>query len=929
MADANRLITKLGEQGQLDFYDKYEKGEMQNTPQLEAAAQTIREVQDSNLALLQQSGMLKEGIDNYLPHLFKDVDSARKVIGEYTARTLTPGKPFLIQRNHALLSDAIEAAKAKGLELVTSNPVKAMQLRTNAIQDAVQMRNLVERLKGMDDFQYVRAGGQAPDDLVKVPALKMMKPNEAVIKETYDAGMREAQYKLADSLGINHERVAHIEGGALGASYKGQGRIQTRFDSPDSVLTHEIAHAIDDKFGMQQRMFGGADGKTVRNEMDLLAQQRYAGETPSESYQKYARNPSEMFANLVTAYIHAPEMAADIAPTATMKLNKLIDANPSLHALRDITPSMKLATDNHTVQLPGFFRTGDYYAKPDVASVLNSFNAPGLKGNFIYDTLSRANRLYNQLNLSLSAFHGVTTIRNGALIQQAAATQELLSRGMQPDRAGAVGRGLMSYPKSAGDTLNLFRGGRESNQVIHDYLAGISDPKTAHVIEGLRASNMNVLPDSVYVDNYKQKFADAIANHDWKDAGMKAIPTLLETLNAPIMEHQVPAAKVAAFQTLLETEMRRTGYLPGTPEFNQIAVTAADHVEDVMGQMNHDNLFMKQWVKDMAQITTRSTGWTGGTIRAAVTGAKDLGGLRDGLLSYRSARLPSLLMGTAISGAILHRILTGKNPQDLKDYFYPKTGRLNADGTDERISPPGEFNDYANYGHDLYRAGNEMDPRRLLDTLGNKESPIVGLLSSMVMNHDYNGVEIAHPDDNPGNKALSMGEFAAKQAMPFTLANFLKGDQEGKGMNPLAFAGVKSAPGWATKSAALEKASEYNHVNSEGSRTQSEANASINRSIVMGMVRNHEMDNARAFFTNKKMTPHDEALITSRLNSPALVDKAKSLKADQLAHVFSLASPEEKEMLWPHVQRKITSTGEDNPELAKQLMQSVQSAVAR
>ena len=71
----------------------------------------------------------------------------------------------------------------------------------------------------------------------------------------------------------------------------------------------------------------------------------------------------------------------------------------------------------------------------------------------------------------------------------------------------------------------------------------------------------------------------------------------------------------------------------------------------------------------------------------------------------------ALPLVTAIYGALYQYLATGEGPQETRDYFYPKTGRTRADGSEDRVSFPGYMKDLYAYGHaPLATASHKLHP---------------------------------------------------------------------------------------------------------------------------------------------------------------------------------------------------------------------------
>jgi hypothetical protein len=324
---------------------------------------------------------------------------------------------------------------------------------------------------------------------------------------------------------------------------------------------------------------------------------------------------------------------------------------------------------------------------------------------------------------------------------------------------------------------------------------------------------------------------------------------------------------------------------------------------------------MNRIVKNVAQLTMRSPAWSGGTIRTAGTGLADVPQVLKGTLTPNAAYLMALPAISAITGGLLTRLFTGQSPSGITDYFYPRTGRKNADGTDERLSLPTDLKDAVSYWHDSGQ------------TLLNKESPLLGLAGQVYNNKAYGNVQIANPDDPLGSRIAQKGEFLAKSMLPFGLQNYMRNADQGLGFDPKQMLGLNPAPTYVTRSEAMNKAAEYERDNMPvGTRTQDQADKSIARSRAMGMIRNGDPDAAMKFMTDRKFTADDIDKVMARASSPALPHVVKGLRLDQAISVYRVASPEEKTLIYPLVADKIQRAQERDPEGVAKLLPIFQEA---
>src|SRR5205823_1009690 len=115
-------------------------------------------------------------------------------------------------------------------------------------------------------------------------------------------------------------------------------------------------------------------------ELKKLAALRYEGMNPPEEYVKYVNTHAEQIANLVHAYLWAPDKARTVAPNAIDALDDLILRTPELEPLSDLQQMRGLVFGEReaTYRLPGPMLLGRYYAAPEVARLVKSYLTPGL-----------------------------------------------------------------------------------------------------------------------------------------------------------------------------------------------------------------------------------------------------------------------------------------------------------------------------------------------------------------------------------------------------------------------------------------------------------------------------------------------------------------------------------------------------------------------
>jgi hypothetical protein len=291
-----------------------------------------------------------------------------------------------------------------------------------------------------------------------------------------------------------------------------------------------------------------------------------------------------------------------------------------------------------------------------------------------------------------------------------------------------------------------------------------------------------------------------------KVKGMVKLPfnafgATLELAAKPLMEWYVPTGKLGLFAMMAEHEFQRaeSGQI-NNEQLHERLISSWDSVDNRMGQLRYDNLFWNKYLKDVSMLAVRSVGWNLGSWREYGGVPVDILGTRgrlergDVLLSQKMAYTIGAVILYATLGATIMYVLTGKAPEEPKDYFFPKTGRKNPDGSDERLSLPTYAKDWFAYG---------TQPTR---TVKNKLHPLWGLLADVATNKDFFNVEVRHPGDPISEQLNDVAKHIGKEFLPLSVRNYQKMQKtapETKQKNLwVSLTGITSAPSYITRSPA-------------------------------------------------------------------------------------------------------------------------------
>jgi hypothetical protein len=188
---------------------------------------------------------------------------------------------------------------------------------------------------------------------------------------------------------------------------------------------------------------------------------------------------------------------------------------------------------------------------------------------------------------------------------------------------------------------------------------------------------------------------------------------------------------------------------------------------------------------------------TGGAARIAYEHAKNVMDRIADKVGHKIAYSIALLGTTMILGAIINRLF-GQSVDEIKDYFFPKTGGLTKQGTPERVSLP-------SYIKDLYEYATQP-----VNTVINKANPMFGIMHSIYANEDFFGDPVRSPDDDFWGQLADSVKYAAKETVPFAIQGTKQFAESGaSGIATAApYFGITPAPARVTSPEQMER---YQH----------------------------------------------------------------------------------------------------------------------
>lgn len=532
---------------------------------------------------------------------------------------------------------------------------------------------------------------------------------------------------------------------------------------------------------------------------------------------------------------------------------------------------------------------GKYVSQRDAARILNNYLSPGLAGkSYIYDLYRGAGNTLNQFQLGISAFHlGFTSMD---------ATISKFSLGINKLSTGDYAGGLKEFSKAPFAPITNILQGR---QLLQSWYGKDNGELTNTIADLMASAGGRAKMDKFYATGMKDSMMKSIKEGKIATAVFKVPFYIVEQVARPIMEYIVPRQKMGVFMDMMKMEMERN---PGMShqEMRSVAQRAWNSVDNRMGQLVYDNLFWNRTTKDLAMASVRSLGWNLGTVREIGGGLKDVvGNVNDVIhgkatqMSYRTAYVMALPIVTGLYGAIYQYLHTGKGPQELKDYFFPKNGAVDNKGQEARVSLPTYMKDVYHY---------TTNP---VQTVIDKFSPVNNAVMEMLANKDYYGVQIRNADD-PMQQILDESGFLASQFAPFGFRNQSRDTRTSLGSKIEPFIGIVPAPYDINMTAAEKEAYELEEGKIRvGSRTKEQAK--------------HSNDKAKLrsdYMANRDRGPIDQAVddevisskeakqIIKESNMTNLQRMTQHLTFEEVLHVMKKATPAEKDELEAILEKK-------------------------
>jgi len=797
-----------------EFYRYFESGRVPDNPEWAHLQRDYERRGDADYRIIKSIKDWTPYLEHHFPHLWKDPDKARSVFAALAQkRPLEGRKGFLKHRTLPTIEDGLAA----GLELADWNPERTVVARELEIRKFAMAHDILDQFKENDLAQYVPVGGPVPEGYAtgEDNIFVVYGNPEIPIKEAFDALLTKKLDNLIADLGVENVRKTKIGGKRWGYS-EGDRRIMTKFAGPEAAKTHELGHILNTRYGLYDYIIKSKiyeEGKRagqprpdplIQAEMRNLADLRYEGVPPEavpDSFKKYVRKGDEKMANLVHAYVHARETMAEVAPDSLKRFEQFISEHPELAPLRDIKPSLVVGQAAGTVNAGGMVIRGHWYLPEDAARVINNYLSPGLWGKDWYRVVRQVANGLNQVQLGLSLFHAGFTTADVIISHAGAGWIDFLD-----GKPISAARRWAGAPLSPGK--NLATGVRMRMAWSHPGTQPADIEEAANYLA--KAGGRSTTDPFYYAidqggrTNHGKAFMKALKEHDAIQVGINLPQAIIEGVAYPTMRWLVPSQKAGMFKMLLEQEFARN---PDATEDERIRIAqgVCDNVDNRLGQLTYDNLFWNKTLKDTMMLAVRAVGWKTGTIGELGGAVQDTlslpGRVRSrgwkwkGSVTQKQGYALGLFFTVAITGAIITKIMTGDDPEGM-DYFAPRIGGVEDDGTPRRIQLPTYMKDVLSFS------------KRPTDYVKSSLHPGLTELLEQWNNNDWKGDYVALPDDPFWKQVVERGNHFVDQYVPYTVGNITRKDVP-KGVKISSLFGVTKAPRYIENSKALNLLNSY------------------------------------------------------------------------------------------------------------------------
>ncbi len=420
------------------------------------------------------------------------------------------------------------------------------------------------------------------------------------------------------------------------------------------------------------------------------------------------------------------------------------------------------------------------------------------------------------LQLGISAYHlnhVFLGVRNAQ--GMASALKTLLDGPPTADRLMHAGKQYAMHMTGAGETawnrvwnaMGVYKGTAEpidasQRQSVQYMLEGGFTPVNPLEYRTNAMTNFKDAVDKLGGEDGKAGAAALLALH--------TIPTILRSIQYPIMDIAVPFMKTQAYLEAVGNKLRSTPDLVNDQRgriqaFNDIR----RQIDERFGEMAYNKMFWNRHLQNVMQASMLSFTWNYGFVRQFGGGLYDLGKLATQVMHPTQARqfvtersLYALhyVAIAALVGGLMTELIGGQKPKSMEDLIYPVVGHQ-PDGTPERVNTMFFTREFGA----MYYHWNDAGMKGLLQMAVYKGAPMFSMLQEQLTNKDYFNREISDPTAGIGTQMLQRGRAWLNEMLPFSVSGNLEEHETAPKNWALSFNGFNPAPGYVDTTPLTEK----------------------------------------------------------------------------------------------------------------------------
>lgn len=413
-----------------------------------------------------------------------------------------------------------------------------------------------------------------------------------------------------------------------------------------------------------------------------------------------------------------------------------------------------------------FIYTGDYIFPNPVTRLLNKWLSPSLWANETwigkgYRAMMAIKNAQASVMLTLSSFHAIeTAISSKAVLDEIGVRQ--ITRGQYLKGI----KTLMEAPFFP--LISLVRGweGRSA------WRKGAKSKYQKWALEIYLRGGGRPMAGEQFRNNGIKQIQKALAKGDYLGVGVNIIPMFAEIASYLVMDFWIPRLKEMAY---LRTA---ADYLENSPTASRMEQDIElskiwNDTDDRFGQLVYDNIFWPKVIKELFMGFQFSFGWGFGSGRQIVGAHFDLAkSVRDVFegeevyVTRRSLYHILYLINIGLIGGLTTWALTGERPKEILDFFNPRSGYFNDDGSPERYTIPSAAKEYTSFREAIRKKGWLLGP---LKVVGNKMAPLLAQFIDVVIeNQDYYGTEIRNTNSPLYKQTQQVMQYLVMASMPLS-----------------------------------------------------------------------------------------------------------------------------------------------------------------